>query len=354
MRCLEFLEKVEKETRLPVVLMCDTFDEELVTQALSNGAMMYLMKPLSQNDIKYLWQFPIVKRREILLESRPPLMPDIPEDSSTPREARRPFVVGSRQLPHASVFPKRNLMIPGSSSGSQRYGKRKIDEMERGSGWSMGQTSSFSWALDLRRGFRNIAQHSGISNAAPSELAHCTNVPGVATTLTVNRLQQFHMYFQSRMVSPGATFGIAPNPPFMMGQAPNNHHETMHTEERESVLTRFMQDPHCRKQLKIIVKGSLSRWAAQYEARSSAPLPPLSAITVSSVPTVVPMSVPIGLAIVIEMFIFANLNAAYAQPGEFMVPLPEHMGGNEELGRSFLDVIEAEALLDAITELLNE
>ncbi|XP_074279315.1 two-component response regulator ORR21-like isoform X2 [Silene latifolia] len=302
MRCLEFLEKVEKETRLPVVLMCDTFDEELVTQALSNGAMMYLMKPLSQNDIKYLWQFPIVKRREILLESRPPLMPDIPEDSSTPREARRPFVVGSRQLPHASVFPKRNLMIPGSSSGSQRYGKRKIDEMERGSGWSMGQTSSFSWALDLRRGFRNIAQHSGISNAAPSELAHCTNVPGVATTLTVNRLQ----------------------------------------------------DPHCRKQLKIIVKGSLSRWAAQYEARSSAPLPPLSAITVSSVPTVVPMSVPIGLAIVIEMFIFANLNAAYAQPGEFMVPLPEHMGGNEELGRSFLDVIEAEALLDAITELLNE
>ncbi|KAH9624618.1 hypothetical protein KSS87_000773 [Heliosperma pusillum] len=367
MGCLDFLKKVEKATRLPVVMMCDTFDQHLVMHGLMNGAMMCLMKPLSHKDIKKFWQFPIVKKREVMRAPRQPLMSDIPEDSITPREAVRPSVLGFRQFRHASIFPKKNLMTPESSSGSQRYGKRKIDEMEKGSCWSMGQTLPFSWTPDLRLGFPNIAQGSSISNACPSEVAHYVSVPGVGINLAANSVQQFRMcfrpqhIFQSQMVSPVATFAISPNMPFMMGQvpnnntgqAPNNYHETMHREERESALTRFTRDPHCRQELKVIVRGSISRWEAQYLARASTPLASLASIIDSQGAAVLPTSVPIGLAIEMERIIFANLNAAYAQP-EFMVPLPERIVGNGALGPGFPDVLDAGALFDAIIELLNE
>ncbi|KAH9610846.1 hypothetical protein KSS87_003463 [Heliosperma pusillum] len=366
MSSLELLERIETETRLPVVMMCDTFDEHLVMHVLLNGAMMFLMKPLCHNDIRNMWQFQLVKEREVNLESGQPPMSDVPEENY------RAPVVGSPQFP--PVISRRNPMILESSNGAQRYGKRKLDEMERGHGWSMGQTPASIWIADLRRGFLNIAQHSGVSNVSPSEVAHCINVPGVATNLAVNGLQQFHMFFgpqeklQAQMIRPFATSAIAANPHFVIGypigqapnnnhlQAPNNNHlqapnnhGTIHREERESVLTRFMRDPHSREQLKIIIRGSLSRWSAQYGARSNNPVPPLASATVLQGPAVV----PIGLAIAIETFIYANMNAAYAQPGEFMVPLPERMG-NGEAGPSFLDVLDAESVLDAIIELLNE
>ncbi|XP_074270530.1 uncharacterized protein LOC141594355 [Silene latifolia] len=490
MSCLEFLMKVETETRLPVVMMSDAFNEHLVMHGLSIGALMFLLKPLCDNDINQMWQFPIVKQREVLLESRQPL-------------------IGSRQLP--PVIPNNNPTILESSNGSQRNGKRKIDDMQRGHCWSVGQTSASNWAQDLRRGFLNIAQHSGVPNASPSAVAQFINVPGVASA---NSLQRIQMYFstqhqlQTRMVPPFAASAIPPNPNFMMahhmGQAPNNHHGqapngnyvqapngnysnyvqaangnyvqapngnygqasngnygnyvqapngnygnyvqapngnygqapnnnhgqvpngnyvqapngnygnyvqaannnyvqasngnygnyvqapngnygqapnnnhgqalngnyvqapnhnyvqapnnnhvTIHRTERESALTTFMRNPYSREQLKNIVRGSLSRWAVQYGTRSSDSLPPLASTTVFQGPTVVQMSVPIALANELERFIYAHLNATYAQPRGFMVPLPQRMGGNGELVPSFLGVLDPQAVLNAITELLN-
>ncbi|XP_074270497.1 uncharacterized protein LOC141594276 [Silene latifolia] len=468
MSSLEFLMKVETETRLPVVMMSDAFNEHLVMHGLSIGALMFLLKPLCDNDIEQMWQFPIVKQREVLLESRQPL-------------------IGSRQLP--PVIPNNNPTIFESSNGSQRNGKRKIDDMQRGHCWSVGQTSASNWTQDLRRGFLNIAQHSGVPNASPSAVAQYINVPGVATA---NSLQRIQMYFstqhqlQTRMVHPFATSAIPPNPNFIMahhmgqapnvnyvqphngnygyyvqapngnygqapngnyvqapnnnhgqapngnyvqasngnygnyvqaannnygqapngnyvqtpngnyvqapngnylqasngtygnyvqapngnygqapnnnyvqapngnnGQAPNNNHETIHRAERESALTTFMQNPYSREQLKNIVRGSLSRWAVQYGTRSSDSLPPLASTTVFQGPTVVQMSVPIALANELERFIYAHLNATYAQPRGFMVPLPQRMGGNGEQGPSFLGVLDPQTVLNAITELLN-
>ncbi|KAK9757997.1 hypothetical protein RND81_01G199600 [Saponaria officinalis] len=381
MSSVDFVKYVERTTRLPIVMMCDT--RETAVDGYMSGAMMCVLKPVRPEYIDYLRQLPILKKKQIRIESHQSPMLRIPKEEPVHGTTNQVSVDAS-EFRQVSVSQKNGPVMLESNNVSQNYRKRKMDEMQIGCDWSMGQTSPFISTPDLNSKFLKVAQDFGISNAAPSAVPCYINAPGV--TQMFQPLQQYTTLQQnlsSRMVY-AATPAIAPNPSFMMGQymgqATRNNQQMVYKQQQYSPITMFMQDPYCREQLKMIVHGSLLRWAAEHGtfansvtliwamnnfalAQGLAQYPPPvsafgsmwnapphpSAIVFPGASTIQPMSVLAAVARALEKFIYSVLNAVNA-PG-FMAASRELLGGADLFGLGFLG--NAAEIYYAIIKLLE-
>ncbi|XVF73291.1 hypothetical protein PTKIN_Ptkin12aG0189800 [Pterospermum kingtungense] len=62
----ELLETMKKMSKVPVVLMSVDYNGNAMLGGLFKGAIFYLIKPVTMDDLKYLWQFAFMKERENL------------------------------------------------------------------------------------------------------------------------------------------------------------------------------------------------------------------------------------------------------------------------------------------------
>ncbi|GAB2290884.1 hypothetical protein Dimus_025147 [Dionaea muscipula] len=67
---LEFIGIITNQYKLPVIAICHSYEDPILVDALANGAMFYMRKPVTHCQVRYLWQFISIHARRVIRESQ--------------------------------------------------------------------------------------------------------------------------------------------------------------------------------------------------------------------------------------------------------------------------------------------
>ncbi|KAJ4835516.1 hypothetical protein Tsubulata_023286 [Turnera subulata] len=63
MDCLKLLKKIKKISNFPVFVISSENNDDHMVRCLARGAQLYLVRPITSDEVKYLWQYSFVRKR---------------------------------------------------------------------------------------------------------------------------------------------------------------------------------------------------------------------------------------------------------------------------------------------------
>ncbi|KAJ4847678.1 hypothetical protein Tsubulata_050525 [Turnera subulata] len=63
MDCLKLLKKIKRMSNFPVVVISSENNDNHMVRCLARGAQLYLVRPITSDEVKYLWQYSFVRKR---------------------------------------------------------------------------------------------------------------------------------------------------------------------------------------------------------------------------------------------------------------------------------------------------
>ncbi|KAJ4833462.1 hypothetical protein Tsubulata_042206 [Turnera subulata] len=63
MDCLKLLRKIKKMSNFPVVVISSENNDDHMVRCLARGAQLFLVRPITSDEVKYLWQYSFVRKR---------------------------------------------------------------------------------------------------------------------------------------------------------------------------------------------------------------------------------------------------------------------------------------------------
>ncbi|KAL5859810.1 hypothetical protein ACOSQ4_001106 [Xanthoceras sorbifolium] len=170
----ELLETVGKMSKLPVVIMSADGNENDMLGGLFKGAAFYLVKPITMNNIKYLWQFAFMKKTD------------------TP-------VAADRVSGNSPDEDMEDQMFPYEVKQSHRNAKRKepkeMDKIEEeyDDDSSVIKKPKLVWTNELHNRFLQAIRVLGIDGAHPKKILQYMNVPGLKKENISSHLQKYRL-----------------------------------------------------------------------------------------------------------------------------------------------------------------
>ncbi|XP_022769503.1 two-component response regulator ARR2-like [Durio zibethinus] len=177
----ELLETIKKMSKLPVVLMSVDYNGNAMLGCLFKGAMLYLVKPITMDDLKNLWQFAFIKGRENLLAVEE--ISGIEEESS---------------LENASgVNVESQPLISEGRQNLQKVKRKRSDEMLNDEDDNDDSTApkkpKLIWTNELHNRFLQAMKVLGIDGAHPKKILQHMNVPGLKKEHVSSHLQKYRL-----------------------------------------------------------------------------------------------------------------------------------------------------------------
>ncbi|KAF5480350.1 hypothetical protein F2P56_001109 [Juglans regia] len=170
MNGFELQKEVEEEFQLPVIMMSADDEESVILKSLENGAAFYMVKPITPNDLKNVWQYAVAgkKGRSAAIEQ----IRGIRGDSS-----------GDTKLD-----PKRKA--PAKKAGKEDLGEET-------------KKTKVVWTTSLHNRFLQAIRHIGLEKAVPKNILQFMNVPGITRENVASHLQKYRIFLK-RVADKGA------------------------------------------------------------------------------------------------------------------------------------------------------
>ncbi|XP_077211558.1 two-component response regulator ARR2-like [Tasmannia lanceolata] len=189
----KLLEHIGLELDLPVVLMSVDCKVDVAIKGLEHGACFYLMKPLTTNDLKNIWQYAIRKRKSV-----PRNMGQTGSDKDTQQ----------KKVPEDSEFA-----TSVNEENNRKKHKRKEAEEEDSSGENEGPTGHKNqrvvWHSELHNQFMNAVNHLGFENAMPTKILELMSVPGLTRQNVASHLQKYRVFLRRLNTASQSKPGLA-------------------------------------------------------------------------------------------------------------------------------------------------
>ncbi|XP_075669272.1 two-component response regulator ORR23-like isoform X1 [Castanea sativa] len=172
----EFLERMQEVSKLPVIFMSADDSEKAMLGSLFKGAVLYLVKPITLNDMKNLWQFALMKKSDKTL-------------------AADRISSGQGALSEESV----NQPFENKKEQSHQKAKRKApeemnkDEEEENYDSSVLKKPNLMWNNELHNRFPQAFNVLGIDTAHPKKIIQHMNAPGLKRENISSHLQRYHL-----------------------------------------------------------------------------------------------------------------------------------------------------------------
>ncbi|KAF7149417.1 hypothetical protein RHSIM_Rhsim03G0177000 [Rhododendron simsii] len=220
MNGFELQKKIDEEFNLPVVFMSADDQESVILRGLQSGAAFFLVKPISPNDLKNLWQYAVVKKKprsahiEAIESARETSQADKRASSSTDVFVHptalagrlAPFSNGPDHSPvqETSENEKGSNGEVGSGSSlrnedrrNTRDSKRKSpatdEEGENEDDSGNPKKTKIVWTNALHNQFLEAIRCVGIERAVPKKILELMNVPGLTRENIASHLQEISM-----------------------------------------------------------------------------------------------------------------------------------------------------------------
>nr|GMC96309.1 two-component response regulator ARR-B family [Ipomoea batatas] len=155
MNGFQLQEQIFQQFRIPVVLMSGDCEEGIVRQAMQNGAISFIRKPVSPNDLRGIWQYIIAqKRSKVTMEQ-------------------------------VNTGDQDNVDIGTSSSGTHSY-----------SGYDTTSKKKMVWTDQIHFIFLDAVSSLGPENATPKNILKAMNVPGLTRENVGSHLQKYRQFLR--------------------------------------------------------------------------------------------------------------------------------------------------------------
>ncbi|XP_059456679.1 two-component response regulator ARR14-like [Corylus avellana] len=225
----EFLERMGEMSKLPVVLMSADDNENAMLGSLFKGAMFYLVKPVTLNNVRNLWQFASMKSRE--------------ETAATDGVSS---VQGETSDIEIQSFENKMQQ-------SHQKAKRKVpeamekDEEEDNDDSTVIKKPKLIWTNDLHNRFLEAIRVLGIDGAHPKKILQHMKVQGLKKENISSHLQKYRLFLkreqdaiQKTMTRDTTGSSMASNQ-----QAPFNLQGFLQFSNHQSPVTSYQLESSC-------------------------------------------------------------------------------------------------------------
>ncbi|XP_008813715.2 two-component response regulator ARR1-like [Phoenix dactylifera] len=181
----KLLEHIGLEMDLPVIMMSADDGKDAVMKGVTHGACDYLIKPLSMEALKNIWQHVVRKRRNELKEL---------EHSGSAEENDR-----------KKRAPEEGDNASSGNEGSWKNVKRRRDEegevvvqeeVEEREDPSTLKKPRVVWSVDLHRQFVAAVNQLGVDKAVPKKILELMHVHGLTRENVASHLQKYRLYMR--------------------------------------------------------------------------------------------------------------------------------------------------------------
>ncbi|KAL4378871.1 hypothetical protein GQ457_02G000520 [Hibiscus cannabinus] len=170
----ELLETISDTSGIPIILMSADYDRKAVVGCLFKGAMLYMVKPITMDDLKNMWQFAFVPQ---------------PENESTVDEISG--VEDAPSMESATGVDERPNLRKGKGK-RKRSDEMQGDKEEDNDGTVIQKKPKLIWTDELHDRFLQAINVLGIK-AHPKTILELMNVPGLKKVNVASHLQKYRL-----------------------------------------------------------------------------------------------------------------------------------------------------------------
>ncbi|KAI8564738.1 hypothetical protein RHMOL_Rhmol03G0205100 [Rhododendron molle] len=223
MNGFELQKKIDEEFNLPVVFMSADDQESVILRGLQSGAAFFLVKPISPNDLKNLWQYAVAKKKpksaniEAIKSARETSQADKRASSPTgvflhpTASAGRLAPFSNDPINHSPVQEtsendKGSNGEVGSGSSLRKEDRRNTRDSKRKSPATVEEVENeddsgnpkkkIVWTNALHNQFLEAIRCVGIERAVPKKILELMNVPGLTRENIASHLQKYRIFLK--------------------------------------------------------------------------------------------------------------------------------------------------------------
>ncbi|KAJ4840755.1 hypothetical protein Tsubulata_041549 [Turnera subulata] len=174
MDILKLLKKIKKMSNFPVVVISSENNGDQMLRCLARGAQLYLARPITSDDVKYLWQYSFVRKT-----SAAALAGQGQEGNGAD---------GGNQVENGSSEED-----DSSDGGHSEDGKRKAIGKEKKDGNTAPKKQKLVWTDDLQQRFLAAVCLLGIDEAQPKKILKLMKVPFLTKENVSSHLQKHRL-----------------------------------------------------------------------------------------------------------------------------------------------------------------
>ncbi|ONK63305.1 uncharacterized protein A4U43_C07F13600 [Asparagus officinalis] len=177
----KLLEHIGLEMDLPVIMMSADDGKDVVLKGVTHGAVDYLLKPVSMEALKNIWQHVIRKRRN---ESKELENSGSLDDSDKQKKYSDNGDSGSLGIEENWKVVKR-----------KKEGEEE-DEFEEREDASSLKKQRVVWSVDLHQQFVAAVNQLGLEKAVPKKILELMNNPALTRENVASHLQKYRLYLK--------------------------------------------------------------------------------------------------------------------------------------------------------------
>ncbi|XP_017972600.1 PREDICTED: putative two-component response regulator ARR21 [Theobroma cacao] len=185
MNGIELQRQINREFRVPVIIMSSDEQESVMLQSLEEGAVFFIAKPVKPDDLKNVWQYAIAakKGKSVVIE----------EIASTEGEAPSAGKVSKDEVRSvASVKDDKN----NAKKGTKRKASRKSKDDQEDVTGSAPKKAKVVWTNSLHNKFLEALRQIGLDKAVPKKILEIMNVPGLTRENVASHLQKYRIFLK--------------------------------------------------------------------------------------------------------------------------------------------------------------
>ncbi|KAK2653759.1 hypothetical protein Ddye_013615 [Dipteronia dyeriana] len=176
MNGLEFQKEIDKEYKLPVIIMSSNHKEAMLMKALACGVVFYMKKPVIPEDFKNIWQYAVA--------------------SKTAKPSRNIGRIESIQVENNS-----GSSVNKGKHGNKKDCKRKAHEKKKddteGENSTAPKKPKVVWTDALHNRFLQAIRYITLEKAVPKKIYEVMNVPELLTRDNVaSHLQKYRIFLE--------------------------------------------------------------------------------------------------------------------------------------------------------------
>ncbi|PRQ60030.1 putative response regulator and transcription factor RR-A-type family [Rosa chinensis] len=203
MNGLELQKLVHDEFELPVIMMSADDKESVILKSLEGGVVYYIVKPVSKDDIKMVWQC-VVQSRKSRCSSV--TIEEIVQGASG-EFASGQLLPGPGELEDLDCISfnndfnyKEDHKKEHSSKKKTRKRDRNVDDEEDDGEHDprvlAKKKAKVVWSNSLHNHFLLAIRHIGLDKAVPKRILEFMNVPGLTRENVASHLQKYRMFLK--------------------------------------------------------------------------------------------------------------------------------------------------------------
>ncbi|XP_068329870.1 putative two-component response regulator ARR21 [Pyrus communis] len=181
----ELQKHVRDEFKLPVIMMSADDNESVILKSLEGGVAYYIVKPVSKDDIKNVWQYAVAAKKGKSVV--------IGEIEGAPREAPGEVDDGSNSEISSDTNEEQHKKKAEVKTKKAKKRGREDDNEER---MLAPKKPKVVWINSLHYQFLLAIRHIGLDRAVPKNILEFMNVPGLTRANVASHLQKYRIFLK--------------------------------------------------------------------------------------------------------------------------------------------------------------